>query len=55
LSGSQTERTNTKEVVLVERLQNAMKKLNPTLSHDAKTNALKQTLKLGISQNVLGF
>ena len=46
LSGTQTERTSTKEVVLVERLRNAIDKLNPTLPHDVKTNALKQILNL---------
>jgi len=46
LNGNQTERTSTKEVVLVERLRNAIDKLNPTLPHDVKTNALKQILNL---------
>jgi len=46
LPGTQTERTSTKEVVLVERLRNAIDKLNPTLPHDVKTNALKQILNL---------
>ena len=55
LNGNQTERTSTKEVVLVERLQNAIDKLNPNLPHDVKTNALKQVLNIGFSQNVLGF
>ncbi len=46
MHGNQTERTSTKEVVLVERLRNAIDKLNPTLPHDVKTNALKQVLNL---------
>lgn len=46
LQGNETGRASTAEVILTERLKNAIDKFNPTLLQEVKTNALKQIFNL---------
>lgn len=46
--GSQPERANYQQVVLVERLRAAADRLNPSISAAAREDAVKQVLDLGI-------
>jgi type I restriction enzyme R subunit len=48
LDGSNPERANYQQVVLVERLRNAANRLNPSIPAVAREDAIQQVLDLGI-------
>ena len=48
LDGNAPERTNYQQVVLIERLRQALQKLNPAIPAPAREDALRQILDLGI-------
>ncbi|MGI0021273.1 MAG: type I restriction endonuclease, partial [Nitrososphaeraceae archaeon] len=43
--GSSALRANYKDVVLIERLREALKKINPTITEDTREQAIKQVLR----------